>query len=186
MNFAISIIIIIFAFTFTSCSSKESAQEQTEQPSSDFFTDTSSGVEIFTKKMQGANEFTCSTCHSAASAPDDGFRTVGHDLTNAFFRSTYKNGQLNSLREAVNNCVEHWMVGTPFAEDQTTWNTLSSWFESQNTTDTSNLVYNIISPPATVTGGDSGQGMLTFDQTLSLIHISSPRDKRQSRMPSSA
>lgn len=136
--------------------------------SSDDF-EINTGLDAFTKKIQGANTFRCSTCHTfeGVSSP---FRTAGHDLTNAAFRTTYKNGALTDLRDAVNNCIEHWMNGTPWEESDNRWMLLNEFLRTGDSENTSNLSYNIISPPSVLTGGDRIDGMVTFDQTCAACH----------------
>ena len=165
----LKLLAILCFLGLSACSSSQSGNPNSSGESEFAEGPNVTGEEVFTKRIRGANTFTCSTCHTAGTIPNS-FRTVGHDITNAAFRSSYKNGTLNSLRDAVNNCVEHWMTGDPLAEDNNLWLALSSWLQSMDSTDTSNLSYNIVSPPGDLSGGNVVAGMVTFNQTCAACH----------------
>lgn len=127
------------------------------------------GFDIFTRRLRGANTFTCNTCHTVNSVTAS-FRTPGHDITNAAFRTSYKNGEITELRDAVNSCIEHWMAGEPISSTDILWRRLSSWLEEMIPSNIDNLVYNIIQPPTDLSGGDVVRGMSVFNQTCAGCH----------------
>lgn len=162
-NLALKALLIGFFFAQTSCA--PSLESAINSPS----LLPSSGLDVFTKPLPEANTFTCNTCHTFSDV-ENSFRTVGHDLSNAAFRTHYKNGALTTLRDAVNNCVEHWMAGEPWTEENPLWTLLRDFLETGDSQDNSNLSYTIVDPPVDLTGGDTVRGMLTFNQTCATCH----------------
>ncbi|MEQ8279349.1 MAG: DM13 domain-containing protein [Deltaproteobacteria bacterium] len=128
------------------------------------------GEAIFTEPNPAGNTFTCSTCHALTEPAADGVRRVGHALGDAFHRSTYKNGQLTSLRDAVNTCVTEWMLAPAYTETSEDWLTLSAWLEAQSAGVGEEVTIQIVEPPADVTGGDPEAGRATFNATCVACH----------------
>jgi len=135
-----------------------------------------SGANIFTNRIATGNSFSCSSCHSIKEDQQtgkamDGFKRPGHPLHNVTKRSTYKNGQLNSMLDAVNTCLTEWMNAERWTEDSTDWKNLFNWLDDQADTETADpVVYQIAAPPATLSGGDALEGQITFNGSCAICH----------------
>src|SRR5688572_11838733 len=75
------------------------------------------GELIYRTPVADGNTFACATCHAIEEPTANGLRHPGHPIGDAARRATYKNGEVASLREAVNSCLEEWMVAEPWQED---------------------------------------------------------------------
>ena len=132
------------------------------------------GSVIFNNTLTPGNTFTCSTCHAIEETDGfamDGLRRPGHPLFNATRRSSYKNGQLNSMLDAVNTCVTEWMNGNAWTKSSQDWINLYNWLDDQATDESGKLVdIDIVSPPVVVTGGDAEIGQALFNKRCAICH----------------
>lgn len=128
------------------------------------------GEQVYRMPLEDGNTFTCATCHALDDA-DDEFTRPGHPIGNAVNRPSYKNGQLDSLRDAVNSCVTEWMTAEPLAADDERWVALRDWLEAQaGDGEAAALSFQITEPPADVTGGDPQAGREVFNTSCAVCH----------------
>ncbi|NRA47070.1 MAG: hypothetical protein HRU09_19140 [Oligoflexales bacterium] len=140
-----------------SCSENEENEGQVDssEPMLEF-----SSEELFTKPHADGNSFSCNICHARKEPSDDGMSRPGHDLENAYNRSNFKNGQLNTLLEAVNSCRKEWMNAPAFTPDQAAWLSLETFLKDLAVGKGSEIIsYQIVSAPNDLTGGDATEGM---------------------------
>ena len=71
--------------------------------------DTTAGQALYEQPQEDGNSFACATCHALEEPASDGLRRPGHPIGNATRRPSYKNGQVDEMRLAVNSCLEEWM-----------------------------------------------------------------------------
>ncbi|NKB33150.1 MAG: c-type cytochrome [Pseudomonadales bacterium] len=132
------------------------------------------GSAVFTTALSSSSTFTCSTCHAISETDGfavDGLKRPGHSLMNVTKRESYKNGQHDDLRDAVNTCVTEWMNTAALQETDTDWINLLNWFEDQSTADTAELIsIDIVDPPVDLSGGDSQNGRELFNTRCLVCH----------------
>ena len=128
------------------------------------------GEEVYSQRLEGANTFTCSTCHALTEPADDGLTRPGHPIGDAFGRPSYKNGQLTDLRDAVNSCVTEWMAGDALADDDERWVLLRDWLEEMSPAESEPLTFEVGDPPADLAGGDADAGQALFNTSCVVCH----------------
>ncbi|MFK7863622.1 MAG: DM13 domain-containing protein [Pseudohongiellaceae bacterium] len=132
------------------------------------------GSNVFTSQLTQASTFTCSSCHAISEVDGlamDGIRRPGHSLLNAPKRSSFKNGNSDSLLAAVNVCVTEWMNGDPLTESDPEWVNLLNWLNDQNTQeDPEEVTIEIVSPPTLLTGGNDIAGRELFNTSCIVCH----------------
>lgn len=129
------------------------------------------GQAIYENPLPTGNSFSCETCHALSEPAADGVRRPGHSIGDAANRPTYKNGQLTELRDAVNSCVVEWMGGEPLAADSTRWINLEQFLQEQaGDAPAEALTFEIVAPPADLTGGDVAAGETLFNTSCSGCH----------------
>ncbi|MEM7016849.1 MAG: DM13 domain-containing protein [Pseudomonadota bacterium] len=132
------------------------------------------GGAIFTNALTPFSTFSCSSCHAISEANGfamDGIRRAGHPLENATRRPTFKNGGIDDFLAAVNICVTEWMNGEPLASDDPTWINLQNWLRDQNTVEVADaLFFQVVQPPAQLTGGDETLGRASFNKRCIVCH----------------
>ncbi len=129
------------------------------------------GEAVFRNPVADGNTFACSTCHALEEPAADGIRRPGHALGDAFARPNYKNGQVASLREAVNSCLVEWMAAAPWEEGDARWSALHGWLETLAPAGSAPPVaIQIVPPPVDPTGGNSVAGHTLFNRSCSGCH----------------
>ena len=129
------------------------------------------GEQLYLKKHDDGNAFACAQCHALSEPADDKLRRPGHPIGNAAYRTSFKNGQLTTLLEAVNTCRVEWMGTTPWTKDTPQWHDLEAFLQAK-ATDRSPppLKFEIVAPPAGLSGGDIQTGKDLFHQTCVICH----------------
>ena len=129
------------------------------------------GADVYENVMPDGNSFACATCHALTEPTADGYRRPGHPIGDAANRPTYKNGQLTSLLEAVNTCVVEWMDATPLTASDERWTRLEAFLEAQaGEAPAEALSFEIVAPPADLSGGDAVAGQVLFDASCAICH----------------
>ncbi len=129
------------------------------------------GETVYSTPVEGGNSFTCETCHALTEPAPDGLRRPGHPIGDATRRPSYKNGKLQDMLPAVNSCLEEWMLADPWAEDDPRWQALYSWLDGMAPEgDAPPLSFEIVQPPADLTGGDPDNGRAVFNSSCAVCH----------------
>jgi mono/diheme cytochrome c family protein len=129
------------------------------------------GERIFRQPVDDGNTFACSTCHALQEPAADGFRRVGHPVSDATRRPHYKNGGVAMLRGAVNSCLEEWMSADRWSEDDPRWMELQSWLDEQAPEgEAEPLSFEIVAPPSNLEGGDAAEGQRLFNESCAKCH----------------
>lgn len=140
----------------------------------------SDGEAIYARPRPDGNTFACATCHALSEPADDGIRRPGHPIGDAANRASYKNGQLGSLREAVNTCLDEWMGADPLSEDDEDWLLLEEFLmEQAGTAPAPELAFERVDPPADVSGGDAMAGEQTYHETCVVCHAADGEGSQQ-------
>jgi mono/diheme cytochrome c family protein len=131
----------------------------------------SDGNALYAEPHADGNTFACATCHALSEPAADGWTRPGHPIGDAAVRPTFKNGQLPTLRDAVNNCRRDWMGASDWAADDGDWLALESFLVDQaGDTVAPALAYTIVDPPGDVSGGDEDAGRARFNATCVVCH----------------
>lgn len=131
----------------------------------------SKGEALYREPIADGNSFTCATCHALREPTADGLRRPAHPLADATRRPNWKNGQLDDMREAVNSCLQEWMNADPWAADDDRWLALHDYLDAQaQVSEATPLRFEIVTPPADLSGGDSTVGQLTFNESCAVCH----------------
>ena len=131
----------------------------------------SEGEALYREPIADGNSFTCETCHALTEPAADGLRRPAHPLADATQRPSWKNGQLDDMREAVNSCLQEWMNAEPWAADDARWLALHEFLASQApAADAPALSYTIVAPPDDLGGGTIEAGRDTFNHSCSVCH----------------
>ncbi len=129
------------------------------------------GIMYFESELADGNSFACTTCHATAEPPVDGIRRVGHQLGDATRRSTYKNGQLTEMLDAVNSCLEEWMNAPPWTAESPEWLALYDYLDGMAPEGEAEAVtFTVVEPPADLTGGDAEAGQELFNESCTMCH----------------
>jgi cytochrome c len=129
------------------------------------------GEAVYREPLEDGNTFACATCHALSEPADDGFVRPGHPIGDAVARSSYKDGTITELRQAVNSCVTEWMNGDPWTETDPRWTSLLAFLEAQAPSGSaSNVDIQIGSPPADLSGGDATNGRMLFNTRCVVCH----------------
>lgn len=133
---------------------------------------TLTGQQLYAEPLPGTpTTFACATCHALSDPAGDEVRRPGHEIGSAALRSSFKNGQLSELRQAVNSCLQDWMGTDPWEEDDVPWGNLREFLTTQSQgRAASDLSFAIVSPPADLTGGDYEEGRALFNGSCSICH----------------
>lgn len=130
-----------------------------------------SGELVYGEPFEDGNSFACATCHALEEPAADGMRRVGHPIGDATRRPSYKNGRYDSLRDAVNTCVSHWMNAEPLAEDDPRWQALFAFLGSHaGSGEAPEVTFDVVAPSADLGGGDASAGHELFDRTCITCH----------------
>ena len=129
------------------------------------------GESLYSSPHSDGNSFSCKSCHGLSEPASDGIRRPGHQIGDASNRTSFKNGQLSSLLDAVNSCRTEWMAATAYTSEDGNWLALELYLKSQTTeATTANLTYEIVSPASDLSGGNAATGQTTFNTTCVVCH----------------
>ncbi|MCI0636579.1 MAG: c-type cytochrome, partial [Actinobacteria bacterium] len=130
------------------------------------------GMEIYMTAAARGNAFACSTCHSMMPPQDEQLRRPGHPLHDALRRPTYKNGALATFLEAANVCRVHWMITTPWTEEDTDFLDMVSFMNAISPREPAPALAFEIAPSAIAgpSAGDPARGCETFHGTCVVCH----------------
>lgn len=118
-----------------------------------------------------SSKFTCSTCHALNEPTVDQVVLAGHPIADAPRRPSFKNGQLTRFEDAVNVCIEDWFGGTKWEYDDPKFAALTEYLLSESTNENPPaLTFEVVDPPADLTGGDVDKGKVTFNKTCAVCH----------------
>jgi hypothetical protein len=130
-----------------------------------------SGEMVYRFTQPTGNSFTCDTCHALTEPTANGFRRPGHPLSDATRRPNYKNGQLSSMLDAVNTCLDEWMNADLWSESSHEWLVLSPWLDSMAPPIVAEPVaVQVVDPPLNLGGGDAESGRQTFNESCAVCH----------------
>lgn len=130
-----------------------------------------SGEAVYREPLAEGNTFACATCHALSEPAPDGLRRPGHPIGDAARRSSYKNGQLEELRDAVNTCVTEWMNADALAADDERWLSLRRFLEDRaGDAAPTELAIDIVEPPDDLAGGEAADGQATFNASCAVCH----------------
>lgn len=129
------------------------------------------GQAVYEQPVEGGNTFACATCHAITEPSADGFRRPGHPIGDATRRPHYKKSQLTDMREAVNTCLQEWMLADPWTAEDSRWTSLYAWLDGQTGVEAAPPVdFDIVQPPADMSGGDANNGNVLFNQSCAVCH----------------
>jgi mono/diheme cytochrome c family protein len=130
-----------------------------------------SGEMVYRFTRPAGNSFTCATCHALVEPSQNGLRRPGHPLASATRRPSYKGGQVDTMLEAVNSCLDEWMNADTWSESSVEWLALQSWLEAQASPGVAPVVeIQIASPPENLSGGDATAGREVFNESCAICH----------------
>ena len=130
-----------------------------------------SGATLYSQPHDDGNTYACATCHALEEPAPDGFRRPGHPIGDAANRPSFKNGQQDELRDAVNSCRVEWMAAPELAVDDPRWSALEDFLGTNAGDDpASPISYEIVQPPSDLSGGDATTGRATFNRTCVVCH----------------
>jgi mono/diheme cytochrome c family protein len=128
------------------------------------------GARIYREPVSDGNSYSCASCHAITEPAADGLRRAGHALGDAAARPSFKNGQLNSLRDAVNSCLQEWMNAEPWTENDLRWLDFEDWLTMQAPAQAEPLSFEIVPAPTELEGGDDARGRGVFNSTCAICH----------------
>jgi mono/diheme cytochrome c family protein len=129
------------------------------------------GELLYMAPHEDGNTFACGTCHALSEPAEDAFTRPGHAIGDAANRPSYKNGQLTTFLDAVNNCRRDWLNTTEFGADDPRWLALEGYLKEQaGDAPADALVYEIVDPPSDVNGGDHIAGETRFNTSCAVCH----------------
>ena len=127
------------------------------------------GETLYREPIADGNAFACATCHAIEEPAEDGVRRAGHALGGATRRGSWKSGQVNTLREAVNSCLDEWMAAEPWPEGDPRQQALESWLDAQQGGPEEPFEIRIVQPPSLGIGlAETGRGI--FNTSCSICH----------------
>lgn len=157
-DFACALLCLIVLFTGGACSSASNRSMQQ-----------SLGQSLYEQPMEDGNSFSCATCHALDEPESDGVRRVGHPIGGANERSSYKNGQLSDMLDAVNSCLDEWMNAPTWTADDPSWIALRDFLATAGSNG-DDIDYTIAAPPSELSGGDADAGQALFNRTCATCH----------------
>jgi thiosulfate dehydrogenase len=116
-----------------------------------------------------SNRFSCSTCH--AVTPGDTRPLPGYSLADVTARPSWWGGNVDVLRDAVNQCVTDFMGGKALAASDENGRALLVYLESLSSDKTApalplTIVQNIVDVPS----GSAANGKVVWDATCKACH----------------
>ena len=131
----------------------------------------SDGREIYENRLEDGNVFACATCHALSEPAEDGLTRPGHPIGDAVARPSWKNGEVDSVLDAVNSCRDEWMnAREPWTADDPDWLALESFLVSQAPAEAPPITVEIVQPPADLSGGDPMAGKEAFESRCVTCH----------------
>ena len=132
---------------------------------------TVAGLTLFEQPHSDGNSFACATCHAVSEPTEDGLVRAGHPIGDAFSRSSFKNGKISTLFEAVNSCRTEWMGAPAWEATTESWKSLEAWLKMTDSAKAGTTIsYNIVSPPTELNGGDHTAGGVAYKKTCIVCH----------------
>jgi mono/diheme cytochrome c family protein len=129
------------------------------------------GKVVYESRVEGANTFTCATCHALTEPAEDGLRRPGHPIADATRRPSYKNGEVPRMLDAVNSCLTEWMNADPWTENDARYTALHGWLDGQAGSGPAAAVsIQRVDPPASLDGGDAERGVAAFNGSCAVCH----------------
>lgn len=130
-----------------------------------------SGEALYVQPHRDGNTFACASCHALEEPAPDGIRRPGHPIGDAANRTSFKNGQLDALLDAVNSCRVEWMAAPAFSEDDPRWLALLEYLsDAAGDSPAPAIAYRIVSPPTDLSGGDAMGGQALFNSSCVVCH----------------
>ena len=126
------------------------------------------GKTLFAMPVSGGNVFACVVCHGLKG--EGAFRRPGHPMTGVVGRATYKNGQLDSLPEAINSCLDEWMKAPVWEKDSEDMLALIALLERDGKGSSEEIKFDVVQPPSDLTGGEIEQGRGVFNESCAVCH----------------
>ena len=127
------------------------------------------GAMVYGTPLTDGNTFACTHCHALEEPAEDNMLRAGHHIGGAPRRTSYKDGKLTSMLDAVNTCVTEWMGAPALAADDARFIALQTWLDAQAPAGSvDNVAISIAPAPADLTGGDAGRGKALFNQSCAL------------------
>jgi thiosulfate dehydrogenase len=122
-----------------------------------------------TVSTAASNKFSCSTCH--AVTPGDTRPLPGYDLTDVTVRPAWWGGNVDVLRDAINQCVTDFMGGKALSASDEKGRALLVYLESLAKDMTApalplTVVQNIVDVPS----GNASNGKLIWSATCGVCH----------------
>jgi cytochrome c len=132
---------------------------------------TAGGRAVYEEPLAEGNSFACATCHALSEPAGDGLRRPAHPIGDATRRRTWKNGKTPTFLAAVNSCLDEWMGVDPWTEKEPRFVALRSYLDGQATAAPApDLTFEIVPPPADLSGGDMARGRALFEKTCAICH----------------
>jgi mono/diheme cytochrome c family protein len=129
------------------------------------------GQSVYETRLADGNTFTCSTCHALVEPSPDRLRRPGHPIGNATRRSSWKNGKAATFLDAVNSCVTEWMVAPAWSATEPRFLALRAFLDAQSPPGPApDLSFEIVQPPADISGGNASRGRALFNETCVVCH----------------
>lgn len=129
------------------------------------------GEMVYRFTQASGNSFSCASCHALVEPSQNGFQRPGHPLGSATRRPHYKDGQLDTMLDAVNSCLDEWMNAQAWNESSPEWMALQSWLDEQAAPGAAPPVdIQIVEPPAVLSGGDATAGREAFNESCAICH----------------
>lgn len=126
------------------------------------------GKKLFAMPAEGGNVFSCVACHGLKG--EGAFLRPGHPMTGVTKRETFKNGQLDSLNDAVNSCLTEWMRAPTWEEDSDEMKALVALFERDAIGSGDELTFEIVDPPTDFSAGNAAEGQTLFNGACAVCH----------------
>jgi mono/diheme cytochrome c family protein len=95
---------------------------------------------------------------------------VAHPLAGATKRLTWKNGGISRFLGAVNSCVTEWQGATEWNSSDSRLTALVQFLESEASSGTNAVAFEIVEPPDNLSGGDVSRGQAFFNVSCSECH----------------
>jgi mono/diheme cytochrome c family protein len=158
---------LVLALAATSLGCRHEAPERSPEPPDR----AELGRALYEAPLSDGNSFACATCHALAEPAPDGLRRPGHALGDATRRRTWKNGKAPTFLAAVDSCLEEWMGAPPWTASDPSFRALRDYLDGQATASRApDLSFEIVPPPADLSGGEVARGRVLFDRTCVVCH----------------
>jgi thiosulfate dehydrogenase len=116
------------------------------------------------------NAVSCATCHDDGTAPPTAL-LPGGSLVGAVFRPSWWGGQAGSLKQAVDDCLVHFMRERPFAHDDPRGRALYEYLLSLSEAKSAPAVpVTIVENVTTLGKGDARRGAKIWAQACASCH----------------